>query len=243
MSGADGLPTIAANHSNGRTAMTTVFIARRDALRARQAQAQLETSRELRVLGVADSLYRAQAALPGLDPDTLLIDLRLEDGAALSLVRRLRERHAERPKVMLMATDAADPLLFSTLVAGADAYLLESDLPVAASMLRRLAAGEAAMAAPIAEQVLRFFNESVEAPRNSPPPDDRRLDWQAHGTNPLRLSPGERRLLQLLAKGTRGAEVATRLGLSIEAIGRRTGNLYRKLSWDVRSGGLSLLAA
>jgi DNA-binding NarL/FixJ family response regulator len=223
--------------------MTTVFIARRDALRVRQAQAHIEASRDLKVLGVAASLYRARAALPGVDPDTLLLDLRLDDGAALSLVRGLREGHGERPKVMLVAPDAADPLLFSTLVAGADAYLLESDLPVAASMLRRLSAGEAAMAAPIATQVLRFFNEPVEAPRSSPAIDDRRLDWQAHGTNPLRLSPGECRLLRLLAQGARGGEVATRLGLSIEAIGRRIANVYRKLGWDVRSGALSLLAA
>ena len=97
------------------SAMTTVFIARRDALRVRQAQAQLEASRDLKVLGVAASLYRARAALPGVDPDTLLLDLRLDDGAALSLVRGLRERPGERPKVMLVAPDAADPLLFSTL--------------------------------------------------------------------------------------------------------------------------------
>ena len=100
--------------------MTTVFIARRGAQRTRASQAQLEASRELKVLGVADTLYRAQAALPGLDLDTLLIDLRMEDGAALSLVRSLRERQAERPKVMLVAADAADPLLFTTLRAGAD---------------------------------------------------------------------------------------------------------------------------
>ena len=76
--------------------MTTVFIARRGAERTRASQAQLEASRELKVLGVAETLYRAKAALGGLDPDTLLIDLRLEDGAALSLVHGLRERHAER---------------------------------------------------------------------------------------------------------------------------------------------------
>ena len=61
--------------------MTTVFIARRGAVRTRASQAQLEASRELKVLGVAETLYRAKAALAGLDPDTLLIDLRLEDGA------------------------------------------------------------------------------------------------------------------------------------------------------------------
>ena len=59
----------------------------------------------------------------------------------------------------------------------------------------------------------------------------------------MRLSPGECRLLQCLAQGARAGEVAARMAISVEALGRRIGNVYRKLSWDVRSGSLSLLAA
>lgn len=223
--------------------MTTVFIARRGAQRARASQAQLEAARDLNVLGVADTLYRAQAALPGLNPDTLLIDLRLEDGAALSLVHSLREGHAERPKVMLVASDARDPLLFATLRAGADAYLLEADLPIAASLLRRMTVGEASMAAPIARQILQFFSEPAALPKAAAAVNERALDWHTHGANPMRLSPGECRLVQALVQGARTVEVATRMALSVEGLGRRLGNVYRKLSWDVRSGSLSLLAA
>jgi DNA-binding NarL/FixJ family response regulator len=224
--------------------VTTTLIVRRDALRARQAQALIETSREIKVLGVAESLYRAQSALAKLDPDTVLLDLRLEDGAALSLVRWLRERNGVRPKIMLVVADAADPLLFATLMAGADAYLLESDLPVAAATLARLVAGEAVMAAPLAVQVLQFFNEPPQAaPRRAAATDERQLDWLSHGSNPMRLSPGEVRLVQMLAQGSRSGEVAARTGQSVEAVGRRIANIYRKLAWDVRRGALSLLAA
>ena len=182
--------------------MTTTFIVRRDALRARQAQALIETSREIKVLGVAESLYRAQPALAKLDTDTVLVDLRLEDGAALSLVRWLRERNGARPKIMLIVPEATDPLLFASLVAGADAYLLESDLPVAAAMLGRLAVGEAGMAAPLAVQVLQFFNEPLQpAQRRIAVTDERQLDWHSHGSNPMRLSPGEVWLVQLLGAG------------------------------------------
>ena len=69
------------------------------------------------------------------------------------------------------------------------------------------------------------------------------LRWSSHASNPMRLSPGERRLMQLCAQGARAGELATRMAISIEALGRRVGNVYRKLSWDVRSGSLSLLAA
>ena len=223
--------------------MTTVYVARRGAPRARATQALLEASRELKVLGVAQSLYGARAALPGLDPDLLLVDLELEDGAALSLVRSMRDRQAERPRVMLIAVNATAPLLFATLRAGADAYLLEADLPIAASLLRRLQAGEASMAAPVATQLLQFFNQPLTAARNAPTVNDRALDWHTHAANPMSLSPGELRLVQCVARGTRSGEIAAHMAQSVEAIGRRIANVYRKLSWDVRSGSLSLLAA
>jgi DNA-binding CsgD family transcriptional regulator len=76
-----------------------------------------------------------------------------------------------------------------------------------------------------------------------PPESDRALDWHSHEANPLRLSPGECRLVQRVAQGVRASEVAARMAISVEALGRRIGNVYRKLAWDVRSGSLSLLAA
>lgn len=223
--------------------MSTVFIVRRDAQRSCQARACLEASRDVRVLGVAHSLYRARADIARLDPELLLVDLRLEDGAALSLVRDLRDRRADRPKVMLLVADAADPLLFCTLAAGADAYLLESDLPVAAASMTRLMRGEAAMAPPLAWELLQFFGEPITPARDGPGPDDRALDWQTDARNPMKLSPGERRMAQLVAQGARAAELAAAMAISLEAVGRRIGNIYRKLSWDVRSGSLMLLAA
>jgi len=222
--------------------MSTVFIARRHPSQAHATHARLQASQSVQVQGVAESLFRTREQLQRLQPDLLLIDLRLEDGAALSLVRELRERGRERPRVMLCAARADDPLLFSTLVAGADAYVLDADDPRLA--VERLAAGGAAMAPAVAAQALAFFHgvqrERAATPRTG---DDRRLDWSTHAANPMRLSPGEHRLLQLLAGGATSSEVAARCALSLESVARRIANLYRKLSWDVRSGSLALLAA
>jgi DNA-binding NarL/FixJ family response regulator len=104
-------------------------------------------------------------------------------------------------------------------------------------------AGEAVMAAPLATEALKFFGEALKPPSPNTPADDRALDWRSDGSNPMKLSPGERRLLQLLAQGARAGEAAARMAISLEAVGRRVGNIYRKLSWDVRSGSLVLLAA
>lgn len=225
--------------------MPTLFIARRGAQRMRASQAQVEATRELTVIGVAETVYRAQSALSTQDPDAALVDLRFEDGAALSLVRALRGKRGERPKIMLVAAAATDALLFPTLRGGADAYVLEADLSCATAALRRMLAGEATMGAPIAAQILQFFNEPLSAPAalRAPQPSERGVDWNTHATNPMRLSPGECGLLRMLVEGTGPAEAAARLSLSGEAVGRRIGNLYRKLSWDLRSGCLSLQAA
>jgi DNA-binding NarL/FixJ family response regulator len=222
--------------------MSTVFIVRRDAQRNAAARASLEASREARVVGTAATLYRARPEVARLEPDLVMVDLRVEDGAALSLVRELRERRADRPRVLLVAADAADPLLFCTLAAGADAYMLETDVAVAPAVLQRLVRGEAAMAPPLAWELLQFFGEPVSPARDAPAPDDRALDWHTHASNPLKLSPGERRLAQLVAQGARLPEVAASMALSLESVGRRVGNIYRKLSWDVRSGMLMMAA-
>jgi DNA-binding NarL/FixJ family response regulator len=110
-------------------------------------------------------------------------------------------------------------------------------------LLANLVRGEAALAPPLAWELLQFFGEPVSPPRDAAPVDDRSLDWHTHGSNPLKLSPGERRLAQLVAQGTRLPEVAASMAMSLEAIGRRVGNIYRKLSWDVRSGSLMMQAA
>lgn len=223
--------------------MSTVFIVRRDAQRNAAARASLEASREARVVGSAATLYRARPEVARLDPDLVMVDLRVEDGAALSLVRELRDRRADRPRVLLVTADAADPLLFCTIAAGADAYMLDTDMAVAPAVLQRMVRGEAALAPPLAWELLQFFGEPVSPPRDAAPVDDRSLDWHTHGSNPLKLSPGERRLAQLVAQGTRLPEVAASMAMSLEAIGRRVGNIYRKLSWDVRSGSLMMQAA
>lgn len=130
-----------------RAVLTQQLLANRGA-----RQSQLEAARDLKKLGVADTQHRAGAALPGLNLDTLLIDLHLEDGAALSLVRTLRERQADRPKSCRWPRTPATRCCSPPCARAPMPYLLESDLPIAASLLRRMVAGKASMAAPVALQ-------------------------------------------------------------------------------------------
>lgn len=219
--------------------MHSILILRRDPIAARAAQAAIEATRDLRVAAVCSTLYEARKHLALRTPDALLTDLSLHDGAAMSLLAELRRSAPtrERPKVLLVVSKATDALLFGTLSAGADSYMI--DMPGAPSLpsaLRCVLQGEAALSAPLARQMLAFFGVASKASAAQ----ERALDWSRGALDPLQLSRGEQHLLALFAQGEPLPAVATRLGVSIESIGRRATNLYRKLQWDLRSGSLSL---
>lgn len=225
--------------------MLSAFILRRDTIVARRTQQVLESSRDVQVAGVAHSLYQARAALARHTPALLLTDLQLEDGAALALITELRRRPppAVRPKFLALARSDRDALTFATIVAGADNVLVDPTghvSPIAS--IERTWRGEAWLSDSLARQALACL-QATDALQAAPPADDRRLDWKLDATNPMKLSPGERRMLVLLAQGVPAGTVAFRTGLSLEHIGRRIAFVYRKLQWDVRTGQLSLQAA
>lgn len=225
--------------------MTSVFILRRTMREARRSQAALEATPDLLVVGVADSLSRARALLQVCDGDVLLADLRLEDGNLLGLLNEIRSATppSDRPRVITVATANDDPMLFGALRGGAESYLLDIDAGEApAPAIRRLLRGEASVSPGIARQALSFFGVS-SAGGAAAPVNERALDWVTDGQNPLRLSRAEQHMLLLVSQGHGVGQIAVRMGVSVESIGRRVANVYRKMQWDVRSGSLSLQAA
>ena len=65
--------------------------------------------------------------LGGLPIDVALVDLRLKDTDGISLIQQIREKH---PSVRVVVTTASDEVedIFSAMDAGADAYILKSNL-------------------------------------------------------------------------------------------------------------------
>lgn len=225
--------------------MPSVLIVRRHLVAARRLQAQFETSRELQVCAVCDTLAAARKLTDQHRPSVIVSDLALEDGAALRLLTELRNGHGLHADVQMMAVAdrPIDALLFGTMCAGADSFHIDgTTAPSAVSTLMRMLRGEATMNAPLATQVLQYFGlaDLLKLPAAG---DDRQLDWETDAESPVRLSQGERRMLLLLARGEPLGGVAVRTGHSFEAIGRRLTSVYRKLQWDQRLEMLAVRAA
>jgi DNA-binding NarL/FixJ family response regulator len=175
----------------------------------------------------------------------LLADLHLVDGAALALLQELRAIKAVggRPRVLLVAQPHDDAEVFAALRTGADSFVRAAEASAEPEpVIRRVLRGESAISPAIARQVLAFFGESA-AVSLATPLNERALDWSTDAQNPLRLSRAERHMLVLFAQGAGIGPIAARLGVSVESVGRRTANVYRKLQWELRSGSLSLQAA
>jgi DNA-binding NarL/FixJ family response regulator len=216
-------------------AVTTLFILRHEAEAARRLGAWLSLVPKFTVAATASSMAKALEALPLTNPDVLVTDLQLPDGAARDLVRALRRAgNRHRPRVLLLTQRDDDPQLLDALRAGGDSYFVEGR--PGASMERDIAStarGESAMSAWIASQVLEFFRALAAAEAGDP---------VAAAQNSLHPSDYERVLLTLLAQGWTIEDVARHQDCSAQSVVKRLHAVYRKLQWDEQAGGLSLVA-
>ncbi|MBB1509564.1 response regulator transcription factor [Tessaracoccus sp. MC1756] len=102
----------------------------------------LEHASGIEVVGQAGGGHEAVALVAELDPDVVLMDLRMPAGDGVPAITALRARHSSRPRILVLTTYDTDQDIRHALEAGADGYLLKdtprSDLVDA---VRQLAAG------------------------------------------------------------------------------------------------------
>jgi DNA-binding NarL/FixJ family response regulator len=164
-----------------------------------------------------EATYAAGLARIDRDPPSIaLIDLELPDGSGIGLIERLRSRSTD--SVIVVSTVFGDDQhLFAALRAGASGYVLkdESESTLAA-MLRGIARGEPPLSPGIARRLLAHFHD--------PGP-----------TTDAALTPRERDVLTLLAKGLTVAASAEMLGISVNTTAGYAKNIYRKLNVTSRA--------
>ncbi|MGD1051820.1 MAG: response regulator transcription factor [Solirubrobacteraceae bacterium] len=92
-----------------------------------RAAAEVLTARGYRVLGQATSVADALAKCDQLDPDAVLVDVRLPDGDGVSLAEQLHARpHA--PMVLLTSTDRKAVLPETLRLSGANGFVPKTRL-------------------------------------------------------------------------------------------------------------------
>jgi DNA-binding NarL/FixJ family response regulator len=176
----------------------------------------LEAEQSLRVVAEAVDGLEAVELARRLQPDIVLMDIRMPRLDGLEATRRLLHGPT-RTRVMMLTTFDLDEYVFDALTAGASGFLLKDSPPeqlIAA--IQVVAGGDALLAPSITRQLIEEFVRRPP-PRAGPP-------HQLTG-----LTARELEVLKLLARGLSNAEIAADLILGEATIKTHVGNLLMKL--------------
>src|SRR5215212_1378446 len=168
-------------------------------------QALLSRKPDIEVVGQAGDGVEALRQVAALDPDVVLMDIRMPNMDGVEATRQLVARRA-RAGIIILTTFHDDANVFSALAAGARGYLLkDTDHKELAEAIRVIAAGQALIHPQVTAQVLREFSRQA-APAVAPPPvaRDNRLAL---------LTERELAILRLLGSGRTNREISERLAI------------------------------
>jgi DNA-binding NarL/FixJ family response regulator len=153
--------------------------------------------------------------LPATRPDVVLMDIVFKRGSGIDCVRQLKTVLPHTPILMLTTYEEID-LIFDSLRAGADGYLLKRfGTDRLQSTIKEALEGGAPMSRPIARKVIQHFHQlQVKQPE---------IDQFEN------LTPRELEVLKHLADGFMYKEIASKLGVSTETIRVHVKHIYKKL--------------
>jgi DNA-binding NarL/FixJ family response regulator len=179
----------------------------------------LEAQPDLEVAGEAGDGEQAVELVAKLDPDIVLMDVRMPTMDGVEATRRIVAAGA-RSRVIILTTFDLDEYAYSALRAGASGFLLK-DAPPAdlLSAIRSVARGDAVVAPSTTKRLLESVADRLPDPHGSPPADDLEL-----------LTAREREVLVAVARGLSNAEIAETLVLAEATVKTHVGNMLSKLA-------------
>ena len=167
-------------------------------------RALLDSRDDIRVVGEAATGAQALDQVRALDPDVVVMDIRMPEMDGLEATRRITTDPAlNRTRVLVLTTFELDEYVFGALDAGASGFLLKGGEPAdLIHAIRVVAAGDALLAPSVTRRLIDTYVTTSRATAQS---DDEALD---------ELTSREREVLGLVATGQTNAEIAQQLQLS-----------------------------
>jgi DNA-binding NarL/FixJ family response regulator len=177
-------------------------------------RAILATAADIEVAGEAEDGAQAVRVVRDLDPDVVLMDVRMPGTDGLEAARQLA---GDRCRILMLTTFDLDEYVYTAMKAGASGFLLKDAPPESLlAAVRSTARGDALLAPAITR---RLVEEYVRGPApGSGTPE--RLEP---------LTPREREVLREVARGLTNAQIAQRLYLSEATVKTHVARLLGKL--------------
>ena len=178
-------------------------------------RAMIDREPDLRVVGEASSARTAAAMLDRAQPRVVLLDLRLADGGecdGLSLCNTITQRYPDS-RVLVLTSSADEWLILESIKQGAKGFVLKDvDLTELIRAIRAVHRGESAFDSRSAGVVVRWMHGS-----------------QRSGATASDITPREREILVLLARGLSNVAIGQRLYISAATVKFHVGNIMQKL--------------
>jgi DNA-binding NarL/FixJ family response regulator len=166
--------------------------------------------------------------IPGAGCQLVLMDINLPGMSGIECLRELKQRVAGVRVVMLTAFDDNDNL-FTSLLAGADGYLLKRFARARLlEAVREIVTGGAPISPQIARRMVEYFHQLQTKP-------DVASQAQAPGAEVRSLTSREQEVLALLAAGHTPKEVADKLQISWQTVRNFIKSIYEKLHVHTRT--------
>ena len=178
----------------------------------------LELHDDIEVVGEAEDGERALEAVAALAPDVVLMDLVMPRLDGIAAIERLRAL-GSTARIIVLTSFLDEDKVLPAVRAGAAGYLLKDVEPAElVRAIRTVDGGEALLHPAVAARVLRELADDGERVRR-------------HEL----LTPREREVLALLARGRANKAIAFQLGVAEKTVKTHVGNILGKLGLSDRT--------
>lgn len=180
--------------------------------------AMLKREPDFKIIGEASNGREAIDRARELEPDVVLMDLRMPEIDGVEAITRIK---AEKPEIkfIILTTYSDDEYIFKGIAAGARAYLLK-DAPREELFraIRTVSRGESLIQPVVASKVL-----------------DRLAELSKITTSPEALSEREIEVLNLMAKGVSNKDIADQLSITQSTVKTHITSIFQKLNVTTRT--------
>ncbi|WP_102192904.1 response regulator [Microbacterium aurantiacum] len=183
--------------------------------------ALLDAHEGISVAGQASNGLEVVALSARLDPDVILMDVRMPELDGIEATRRILGSSypaAHVPRILMLTTFDIDDYVYDALQAGASGFMLKDALPEELVHAVRVVAGGDALLAP---SVTRRMIEQFSGHRPRSPRSETVLNS---------LTEREREVLVLIGQGKSNGEIAKELFIAEQTVKTHVGKILAKLS-------------
>ena len=208
----------------GENQFRVVLVDDHDVVRA-GLRALLDNENDLDVVGEAGTVEEAIRRVGLVDPDIVIMDLRLPDGSGIDACREIKSRWPQT-HVLILTSYADDDALIDAYSAGASGYVLKRvDAVGLIDAIHSVGSGERVFG--------EVFDSALSARIRSGGDSAKGLDL---------LSPQERKVLDLVALGKSNKQIAQEMYLSDKTVKNYVSHILAKLGLASRTEAAAYVA-